>query len=154
IAVEKFAAADVLLAGHGVLVARQRRPRLGECVDEEKFLDAARIGAGDEEALAVRRPGDIGPGLTIGRGNLRFGSCRAPGPKPLPTEPAAEAREAVILFAIGRELDCFRLFTFFSEIQVVLLGEYVPLAIGGVGFVIEAAAAPEAGALLALGGCV
>src|SRR5262249_54090589 len=129
-----FALEDVVLARHRVLVLPQRRPRVGERIDQVQLLHATAIGPSDVEALGIRRPGDVRPDLAVGGRDL------GPGPSTaataVPAEPTAEGAEAVLLLAVGRELDGLGLLSVVGEIQVVLLGEHEPLAIGRVVLVV------------------
>src|SRR4029077_18408418 len=123
---------------HRVLVFGHGRPRLGERINQIQLLDAARVRAGDKEALRVRRPGDVRPCLAVAW-NLRFSCGRSP--PEAATESASEAAEAVILLAVRRELNGLGFFTLVGEIQVEFLGEDKFLAVGRVRLVIERSAA-------------
>ncbi len=60
---------DVLFAGHGVAVGLQRRPRIGERVDDPEVLDLAVVAANQRETPGIGRP-DNGdgrhPGVLVG----------------------------------------------------------------------------------------
>src|SRR5207248_11228445 len=84
-----------------------------------QVLDPAVVGPGDEERLRVGRPGDVRPGLAVGRPLFGAGALAQPLAEAAPAEPAGER---VVLAAVGGERGGLVLgLALLAEVPVVLV---------------------------------